>query len=252
MIGGFLAQWAPAPLTLPYLVFVVALGLALFAVARAPETRAPVVPRPAYRVQRVSVPEGGSIAAALAGAFLAFGTMGLFTGLAGTFLAGTLHNTSHAVAGLAVAAVFGGGVAAQALTARWSTRGVLGLGLALMPLGLALVVVAGYLPSLALFLVRRRRRGRGSGRGVQGRDLDRDRGAAPAARAEALAGLFLSGYLGLSVPVLGAGVALQYVSASDTLLGFAVIVSIAILAAAPRLVPIPRGGRAGLTPGQPA
>ena len=55
-------------------------------------------------------------------------------------------------------------------------------------------------------------------------------------RAEALAGLFLAGYVGLSIPVVGAGIALQFTSAKNTLLGFAILEAVAILAAAPRLL----------------
>ncbi len=45
--------------------------------------------------------------------------------------------------------------------------------------------------------------------------------APPAVRAEALASLFLAAYLGLSVPIIGLGVATQFVSACVALLGFA-------------------------------
>jgi hypothetical protein len=49
---------------------------------------------------------------------------------------------------------------------------------------------------------------------------------APAAiRGEALAGLFLGGYLGLAVPVLGLGILTQLVSAPVALLGFAAAIT---------------------------
>ena len=51
-------------------------------------------------------------------------------------------------------------------------------------------------------------------------------------QAEALAGLLLAGYLGLSVPAIDMGVALRQVSPKATLLGFSLVVAAALLAAA--------------------
>ena len=59
----------------------------------------------------------------------------------------------------------------------------------------------------------------------------------PAGRlGEALAGFFLSGYLGLSLPAIAVGVALQFVSPRGTLLAFAIVVSAGTLAALPLLI----------------
>ena len=76
-------------------------------------------------------------------------------------------------------------------------------------------------------------------------------------RAEVLAGFFLAGYLGLSVPVLGLGVAAQFVAPKVALLAFAALLLAGALlsAAAPRralrvapsaawLKPPPYGGKA--------
>ena len=55
-------------------------------------------------------------------------------------------------------------------------------------------------------------------------------------RAEVLAGFFLAGYLGLSVPVLGLGVATQFMAPKVALLAFAALLLTGALlsAAAPR------------------
>ena len=59
----------------------------------------------------------------------------------------------------------------------------------------------------------------------------------PAGRlGEALAGFFLSGYLGLSLPAIAVGVALQFVSPRGTLLAFAIVVSAGTLGAVPLLI----------------
>lgn len=66
----------------------------------------------------------------------------------------------------------------------------------------------------------------------------------PDDRAGVLATFFIAGYAGLSVPVLGLGIALQHLSPHVTLLSFALIVGLGILAAAPVLVrpPDPNSG----------
>jgi MFS family permease len=240
LIAGFLAQWVGSPLTVPYAVFVVALLLAFVLVAVAPDPHTTPSPRPPYRIQRLAVPAEarGAFFAAAVGAFVAFGVLGLFTGLASTFLIGTLHQPSHALAGFTVFAMFAAGVVVQIATLNWAVRRVLSLGIALMLLGLALTVLAVWLPtpSLALLLLGGAVSGAGGGavfKGAVGTVIE----ISPAdTRAEALAGLFLAGYLGLSFPALGAGIALQYVSPRDTLLGFAVIVGVGIVATASRLL----------------
>jgi len=50
---------------------------------------------------------------------VAFAAIGLFAGLAGLFLAVTLHHPSLALAGAVLCAMFGAGVVAQLLAAAW-------------------------------------------------------------------------------------------------------------------------------------
>jgi MFS family permease len=121
LVAGALAQWVAHPLTVPYLVFLAALLLGATGVALSPETREGPKPRPRYRPQRISVPpaERSRFFAAAVSAFMAFATLGLFTGLVGLFLAVTLHHPSHALAGAVLGAMYAAAVAAQILTAAW-------------------------------------------------------------------------------------------------------------------------------------
>jgi MFS family permease len=251
LVSGLLAQWVGSPLTVPYVVFLVALVAALAAIASSPETRERAQPLPPYRVQRVSVPaeSRGAFAAAAAGAFLAFGAMGLFTGLAATFLVGTLHHASHALAGLTVFAMFGAGVVMQTATLTWAPRRTLAAGIGLMVGGMALTVLAAWLPtpSLALFIAGGALAGAGGGAIFKGTVATVIEISPAATRAEALAGLFLAGYVGLSLPVVGAGIALQFTDAKTTLLGFGIIEVASILAFAPRLLRRPQPAAAGRT-----
>jgi hypothetical protein len=52
--------------------------------------------------------------------------------------------------------------------------------------------------------------------------------ADPAAKGEAAAGIFLAGYLGLTVPIMGLGAAARYVSLTTGLTAFCVVVLAAV------------------------
>lgn len=242
LIAGALAQWVGDPLTVPYVVFLLAALVALVAVALSPETREPASPRPRYRPQRPSVPaeaRGEYFAAALS-AFIVFSALGLFAGLAGLFLVVALHHPSHLLAGATLFAVFSAGVVAQLATMNWSLRRELAAGMALMLLGLAAVVIAVWLPapSLDLFIIGGAVTGAGGGAIFKGAVGTVIRISPPESRAEALAGTYLAAFVGLSLPIIGAGVALAAgVSPRVTLLGFAIAVSIGIVASAIKLLP---------------
>lgn len=240
LLAGLLAQYAGDPLVLPYLVLLAMLAVAAVAVAAAPETRPRQRPLPAWRPQRASAPDGAhhQFYAALAGVFLAYAGPAVFIGLAGTFLATVVHDTSLAMAGLAIFIVFTTGVALLMLTSSWPTRRLLIAGVPLEIAGLALIVTAAWLPrpSLALFL---------AGGGVTGAaaatlfkgTLGTVIAVSPRGKlGEALAGYFLSGYVGLSVPAIAVGIVLQSVTSRGTLLAFAIAVSAGTLAAAPLLL----------------
>jgi MFS family permease len=242
LIAGLLAQWVGHPLTVPYVVFLIATFLAAIAVALSPETREAVKPRPRYRPQRASVPAEarGEFYAAALSAFVVFSAMGLFAGLSGLFLVVALHHPSHALAGATLFAVFSAGVVAQLATMTWPLPRTLAAGMAVMVVGLAATVTAVWLstPSLALFILGGAVTGAGGGAIFKGAVGTVIRIARPESRAEALTGLYLAGFIGLSVPIVGTGVALaEGVSPRVTLLGFAIAVSIGIIASAIKLLP---------------
>jgi MFS family permease len=250
LVSGFLAQYVGHPLVVPYVAFIAALAVAVLATLLAPETREPDAPRPRYRPQRVAVPDGARrryFAAALA-VLIAFAAFGSFSALAGTFLGGTLHHPSRALAGVTVFAVFAAGVVAQSASADWSLRRLLAGGMTTMVTGLALVVVAVWLPapSLDLFVVGGALTGAGAGALFKGSLGTVVAIATEDARAEALAGLFLGGYIGLAVPIIGLGVSLQFTTPRVALLAFAAALAAAAATAARFLFADdrPRGRRA--------
>ena len=143
LIAGALAQWAGNPLRVPFVVFAAALALAWAALLIVPETRERPTPRPRYRPQRVSVPAHSRdrfLAAAL-GAAIAFAVFGLLTSLAPSFLAGTLQQPSHLLAGAVSFAVFATAALAQTLTGSRSAHWLLAAAIPALLAFAALLVV---------------------------------------------------------------------------------------------------------------
>ncbi len=226
LVAGFLATWARHPLTLPYLVWIALGAVALVGLATAPETGAPAPNRAPFSV-RLPLPAGAATLAA-------FAANGLFAGLSGLFLATTLHHPSHALAGATLFVVFSAGVLSQLATARLQASRVFALGTISMLVGLVLLVIAVRLstPSLALFLVSGGLIGAGAGavfKGTTGIVLD---GTAPENRVAMTSELLIALFVGLSVPAVGAGVALDRgASAPNTVLGFAIVVGLGVAGA---------------------
>jgi MFS family permease len=238
-VAGILAEYVSHPLTVSYVVLLVALVLAALGVAVTPETRGHRS-GVRYHVQRVAVPAASRrrYFAALLGASLSFGVFGLVAGLAGTLLRRTLAHPSLALAGFVVFVAFWSAIAGQVATLSWTARRTQIFGVPVMLAGLAMFVVAVWLPtpSLTLFLVGIGVAGAGSGTVFRATLSTVIEVSTPEHRAEALAGLFLAGYVGLSLPVVGVGVALEYATPRAALLGFALAVGVAIVATTPLLV----------------
>jgi hypothetical protein len=231
LIAGCLAQWVAQPLTVPYLVFIALDAVALAGLRIAPETGAPAR-RPAAANRQAGRQRGLRLPVPAAASTLAgFAANGLFAGLSGLILATTLHQTSHALAGASLFILFSCGVASQLVTTRLSATRVLTLGTASMLAGLVLLVVSVRLPApnLALFLVAGGLIGAGSGavfKGTSGIVLE---ASPPESRVAMTSALLIALYVGLGVPVIGAGVALSLgATAPDTVLGFAIVVGLGV------------------------
>jgi predicted MFS family arabinose efflux permease len=238
LVSGALAEWMPAPLVTPYLVFLVLLVLAFIGVAVSPET-APPAAAARYRLQQIRVPRESRSRFVLVSVvtFSAFSILGLFTSLAPGFLAGQLDITSRAVAGAVVFATFTAGAVSQILVRPLSATVQIALGAILLVSGLAIVaVVVSVGGGLTLFVIGGVVSGAGAGPLFKAA-LSVGAGLAdPAHRGEVLAGIFLAGYLGLALPVVGIGAASLSVSVVTALVWFAVIIAVVTLAAAVPLV----------------
>jgi MFS family permease len=226
LIAGLLAQYAPDPTVLVfevYLAVLAAAGLCLFLV---PETVSPRR-RPALRFAGLGIPERGrsEFIAAAAAVFAAFSLLGLFAALAPTFLGGVLHETSHAVQGGVVFLMLAVGTVSQLALARFSSRRVVLGGLGLLLAALALIVAALAQAQLALFLTGTVVGGAAIGAVFLGSLATANRLAPPGERGRVISAFFVACYAGLIIPVIGVGVASEFIS------DFAAVLALSILLA---------------------
>jgi MFS family permease len=232
LASGALADATGRPLSAPYLAFggLLLAGAGFLMVA--PET----VARPSHgrrhRPRRLTMPGGHlpAYAAAACASAAAFAALGAFTALAPTFLLRSFARESHVLGGVVVFGVMAAAAAVQSAMRAHGPRATLACGMAALPLGLALVVVAVWLPTanLPLFLVGGIVTGAGGGLVVNG-CVGVVTAVAPRERlAETLAGLYVVTYAGAVIPVVGLGVATETMGVRWSLLAFFVVGALAI------------------------
>ncbi len=206
LLAGLLAEYAPRPTVLP---FVVQLGLAAvagLALLVIPET---VTERSALslRFRGLGIPRVGRtefIAAGLAG-FAAFSLLGLFSALVPTFLGGVLHQSSHAVAGAVVFLAFAVGTCTQLAASRLPSRPVMLAGLTVFLAALALIVAGLSAASLPVFLAGTVVSGVAVGAVFMGSLAVANRLAPAEIRGQVISTYFVFAYVGLTVPVIAVG-----------------------------------------------
>ncbi len=212
LLAGLLAEYGPRPTVLVFEVYLVLLALAAAGLIASPET---VVDRsrPVIGFHGLGVPSGGRsefAAAALAG-FSAFTLLGLFSALAPSFLGNVLHVTNHAVGGAVVFGVFGVATLSQLLLSHVDTRPVVVGGLVFLLVALALIVAGLSAASLSVFILGSVAAGVGSGLVFMGSLATANHLAPADRRGQVVSTYFLVAYVGLTIPVIGVGVASEHV-----------------------------------------
>lgn len=234
LIAGLLAQFAPAPLRLPYIVYFVGLVVPALVVWTVHETVKSKRPWSELSFRpRLGVPEeiaGRFIAPAVA-AFVAFAVMGFYSALIPTLLEKGLKIASPAAGGGVTCFFFACGVAAIALSARLPSRATMLWGLGLLVPGVVLLVLAQPLGSLAALLVSSAIGGPASALGYRG-SLQVINEIAPAdRRAETISTYLLVCYCGVSLPVIGIGLLSRPAGEQLADIGFAALLCIFAFAA---------------------
>ncbi|WP_157964112.1 MFS transporter [Actinocorallia populi] len=242
LVTGLLAEYAPAPLRTPYVVFLFLLVTGALAVAAVPET---VAPDPAwrYRPLRVAVPVEARTryAAAAMLAFSASAVFGLFTSLTPSFLSTRLGLPSPAVSGAVTFLVLACAAGFQLLVMRRTPSRQAVLGIVLLGSGLALVTAGLTAASLTALLAGGALAGAGAGAAYAAAVGSVIAMSRPDARGEALAGLFLGGFAGMSVPVLGLGLLLLVTTTAVAVVAFSALLACLLLLTL--LIMLRTGGR---------
>ncbi len=206
VLAGLLAEWAPHPLVVPFVVDLGLVAVAVACVLAAPETvRRQHGAR--LRPQKVHVPTEVRpvfVRAAIAG-FAGFSVLGLFTAVSPAFMGQVLGVTSPAVVGLVVVVLFVASIAGQVLSLRLRTAQGLRTGCVALLLAMGVLVLSLLLASLALLALCGLVAGIGQGLTFRA-GLGSVGEASPADQRGAISSaFFVVLYIGISVPVVGVG-----------------------------------------------
>ena len=223
LIAGLFAQYGPHPTVLVFQVYLAVAGLCLFLV---PETVSPRR-RPVIRLAGLGIPERGRgefVAAGGAG-FAAFSLLGLFAGLAPTFVASVLHEPNHAVQGAVVFGLLAVGTVTQLVLSRFGSRRVMMAGLGLFLAALPLIVVALAAASMTLFLAGTVVGGVAVGAVFLGSLATANRLAPPGQHGRTVSTFFVLCYAGLIIPVVSVGVATLFTGDFPAVLAFSILLA---------------------------
>ncbi|MEU0602631.1 MFS transporter [Streptomyces sp. NPDC006393] len=255
LAAGLLAQWAPAPRTLCYLVGLtatVAIALCVLAIpepAHGAQGRAPQpaggaqgrVPEPARntrgrrRIQRPGVPRDirGPFARVASTAALVWSVAALYLSVVPSYVGSLLGTHDLALLGAITAVMLTASCAAQ-LASRSGLRPATSQagGLILLAAGLLALVAAFPAHSLALVLVGAVLAGCGHGAGFLGAQAELNRCVPGDRRGEVTAAFYTCVYTGVAVTSIGVGLIARAVSLSAAVALFAAVIGTAALAIA--------------------
>ncbi|MER5352701.1 MFS transporter [Kitasatospora sp. NPDC002551] len=244
LLSGLLAEYAPHPLVLPFVVHLVLLAGSFTVMWFLPETVEGPRPLRTARPNRPSLPpevRGVFVPAGLA-AFAGFSLLGVFTSVSPAFLTEGLGVHNRAVIGLIVFTAFFASTLGQLLVPRLGTARAIPLGCLVLIAGLALLAASLAWDTLPPLVLAALVGGAGQGMGLRGA-VGEIAAVAPAEhRGGALSALFVVAYFGISIPVIGIGLLAQPIGLSEAGVVFAGCM--AVLAAASGLYLL-RAGRTG-------
>jgi MFS family permease len=210
LLAGPLVQYAPWPLHLPYLIYLLALlviGLLIWRTRETVEQRIGSFSELSLR-PRLGVPKALR-AVFLAPAVTVFGAMaliGFYAALIPGILVRNLHQTNHAVNGAVVGELFVAAAIAIFATQKMKSRTAMLGGLALLIPSLALLVTAQALGSMPILLIATSFGGISAALGYRGSLQVINQIAPPDRRAEVVSSYLMAGFSGNSLPIIGVGI----------------------------------------------
>ena len=239
LLAGLLAQYAPHPTMLVFEVYLAILAVAALVLLLVPETVAQRT-RPALRFAGLGIPQRGRadfIAAGIAG-FAAFALLGLFSSLVPGFLAGQLHQGSHAVQGAVVFLLLAVGSVTQVAMSRLPSRRVVLVGLSLFVAALALIVAALAQSGITLFLAGTVAGGVAVGAIFLSSLATANRLAPAERRGQSISAFFVACYTGLIIPVVGVGVLSEFTGTFPAVLTFSILLAVLCVFSITRFAPV--------------
>lgn len=229
LVAGLFAQFAPAPLRLPFVLNLVLLAVVLVGIWFIDEP-GQVKPGARLGIQRLSVPtvvRGPFVRGAIA-AFAGFAVLGSFTGVAPAFLSGVLDIHNHFVAGLLVAVLFLTSALTQIVGRALPTQHALIAGCAVLLAGVGVVIAGLLAESVALLFAGAAITGVGQGLSFS-KGLAAVVTASPVdRRAEVTSTFFVVVYIAISLPIVGEGIAAAHLGLRTA--GITLNVAVAVLA----------------------
>ena len=217
LIGGLFAQFAPAPLRLPYLAFLVLLCGAAGAIMLPRETVMQPKLLPDIELHpRIGVPPGirlQFISPAVTG-FATFSLIGFYSALIPSLLGETLHQTAPLVAGAIVCELFLIAAIAILASGAFASQAATLAALLLLPPSVWILVGAEIAHSLTLLVFAAALGGLAGGLGYRGTLEVTNRIVPGDRRSEVVSSYMIAIFAGNSVPVIGIG----FLSAATTAL----------------------------------
>ena len=210
IVSGLLAQFAPWPLRLVYVIYLLVLLLSAALISRSCET----VESPARTTEQVSlrprvgVPADARLAfvAPAVTAFATFALLGFYAALVPNLMAHSMHLHSPAVSGAIVAELFAAGAITVMAAPMLSSQTTMFIGLWLLIPSLGLLLWAQVAGSLAVLVAATALCGVASAFGFRGSLQEVNRIAPGDRRAEVLSAYLLCCYSGNSLPAVGVSV----------------------------------------------
>jgi len=231
LVAGALAQWAPAPLHLSYIVSIAVTLLTALLVAAIHE---PHEPSGEWRLQWPSVPSAESARfarASLTGASV-WAVGSLYLSVIPSYASKLLDTHDLALLGAISALMLAAACPVQVLGVRGvlSPRVAQPAGLVVLVAGLAALVLAFPAQSLALVLAAALLAGIGLGLGYFGSQAEINQLAPPERRGEVTAAFLTCLYAGVSVTVISVGVVSDQLSLRTAVTGASVVIAAVALA----------------------
>jgi MFS family permease len=228
ILAGAVAEVSATPLTLPYLIHMVLVILALAGIAMISEPHPASVGTFRWEFQRLNLPaevKGTFMRAATAG-FAGFSTLGLFASVAPALLLHVIGIANHLVCGLVVFAQLAFSAVGQISSTRMKDRTAMLLGTAMLTAGVLLIGASILLASLPILLIGAAAAGAGQGMSFRA-SLSMLAERTPVhQRGEITSTFFLVLYVAQAVPVMGVGFAANVIGLAAAGEGFAVFIAI--------------------------